>query len=133
MKHRYDTFLAKIHDRKDPVNRFINMLHSETTWLTSPASTKYHLNRESGLLEHSIGVDETLLQLRTALAPEMSKESCVIVGLFHDIGKVGMPRKQYYLPEGRSVAHKKEPLLLLLHWADMWTASVKVKDTSLIP
>jgi len=99
MKERYDALLAKIHDREDAVNRFIDMLHSETTWLTSPASTKYHLNKEGGLLEHSIGVAETLLQLRAALAPEISEESCVIVGLFHDIGKVGMPGKPYYLPE----------------------------------
>jgi HD superfamily phosphohydrolase YqeK len=99
MKERYDALRAKIHDRKEAVNRFINMLHTETTWLTSPASTKYHLNKEGGLLEHSIGVAETLLQLRAALAPEVSEESCVIVGLFHDIGKVGMPGKPYYLPE----------------------------------
>ena len=33
-----------------------------------------------------------------------------------------------YVPEGRSVAHKEEPLLLLLHWADMWTASVKERE-----
>ncbi|MCG2735574.1 MAG: hypothetical protein L6282_04190, partial [Candidatus Methanoperedenaceae archaeon] len=78
MKERYDALLAKIHDRIDAVNRFINMLHTETTWLTSPASTKYHLNKEGGLLEHSIGVAETLLQLRAALAPEISEESCVI-------------------------------------------------------
>ncbi len=33
-----------------------------------------------------------------------------------------------YVPEGRSVAAKEEPLLLLLHWAaDMWTASVRGK------
>lgn len=32
------------------------------------------------------------------------------------------------MPEGRSVAHKEEPLLLLLHWADMWTASVKERE-----
>jgi len=31
-----------------------------------------------------------------------------------------------YVPEGRSVAHKEEPLLLL-HWGDMWTASVREK------
>ena len=180
MKERYEPLLAKIDERKEAINKFIDMLHSETSWLTSPASTKYHLNREGGLLEHSTGVAETLLQLRAVLAPEISEESCVIVGLFHDIGKVGMPGKPYYLPEfkdgeptgayttnpeivamglslrslylvsqyiplsdaeaqaiayhdgmyvpeGRSVAHKEEPLLLLLHWADMWTASVKEK------
>lgn len=180
-KERYEALLAKIRDRKKAVNKFIDMLHSETTWLTSPASTKYHMNREGGLLEHSIGVAETLLRLREVLALEISEESCVIVGLFHDIGKVGMPGKPYYLPEvkdgkptgayvknhdivamgialrslylvsqyiplsdaeaqaiayhdgmyvpeGRSVAHKEEPLLLLLHWADMWTASVREKS-----
>jgi hypothetical protein len=31
-----------------------------------------------------------------------------------------------YVPEGRSVAHKEEPLLLLLHWADMWTCDKKL-------
>jgi hypothetical protein len=30
-----------------------------------------------------------------------------------------------YVPEGRSVAHKEEPLLLLLHWGDMWAESVR--------
>jgi len=29
-----------------------------------------------------------------------------------------------YVPEGRSVSHREEPLLLLLHWADIWTAKV---------
>ncbi len=178
MKDRYNHLLSKITERKTNVDKFIEVLHTETTWLTSPASTKYHLNKEGGLLEHSIGVAETLLQLRTALAPEISEESCVIVGLFHDVGKVGMPGKPYYLPEikdgkltgtyainpeivamglslrslylvsqyiplsdeeaqaiayhdgmyvpeGRSVAHREEPLLLLLHWGDMWTASVR--------
>jgi hypothetical protein len=180
VKEKYNHLLSKIIERKSEVEKFIDILHTQTSWLTSPASTKYHLNREGGLLEHSVGVAETLLQLRAALAPEISEESCVIAGLFHDVGKVGMPGKPYYLPEvkngkptgaytinpdivamglalrslylvsqyipltdaeaqaiayhdgmyvpeGRSVAHKEEPLLLLLHWADMWTASVREK------
>jgi len=99
MKDRYKHLLSKIKERKPAADKFIEILHTQTTWLTSPASTKYHLNKEGGLLEHSIGVAETLLQLRAALAPEISEESCVIVGLFHDIGKVGMPGKPYYLTE----------------------------------
>ena len=180
MEERYNKLLSKITERKPEVDKFIEVLHSETTWLTSPASTKYHLNKEGGLLEHSVGVAETLLRIRDALAPEISDESCVIVGLFHDTGKIGMLGKPYYLPEmkngkhtgaytinndvvamglslrslylvsqyiplsdteaqaiayhdgmyvpeGRAVAHKETPLLLLLHWADMWTASVREK------
>ncbi len=64
MKERYHDLLSKIIERKSEADRFIGVLHNQTTWLTSPASTKYHLNKEGGLLEHSIGVAETLLQLR---------------------------------------------------------------------
>ena len=174
---RYESLLAKVTERKTEVQQLVNMLHNETTWLTTPASTRYHLNVQGGLLLHSVGVAETLLRIKDTLAPDISDESCVIVGLFHDLGKVGMPGKPYYLPEmkdgkptgkystntelvsmgqslrslyltsryltlsdeeaqaiayhdgmyvpeGRSVSHREEPLLLLLHWADMWTAKV---------
>jgi 23S rRNA maturation-related 3'-5' exoribonuclease YhaM len=87
MKDRYKHLLSKIKERKPAADKFVEVLHTQTTWLTSPASTKYHMNREGGLFEHSIGVAETLLQMRIALAPEISEESCVIVGLFHDIGR----------------------------------------------
>jgi hypothetical protein len=89
------------------------------------------LNKEGGLLEHSIEVAETLLQLRAALAPEISEESCVIAGLLQYIplsdeeAQAIAYHDGMYVPEGRSVTHKEEPLLLLLHWGDMWTASVR--------
>lgn len=177
MTAKYDILLSKVTQRKSEVDKFIEILHTQTTWLTSPASTKYHMNKEGGLLEHSINVAENLLRLKETLKPDIMDESCVIVGLFHDIGKVGMPGKPYYIPEikegkptdnytvneelvsmaistrslyfiskyisitdeeaqaiayhdgmyvpeGKSVAHKERPLLLLLHWADMWSASV---------
>jgi hypothetical protein len=44
-------------------------------------------------------VARTLLTMRSALAPEISEESCVIVGLYHDLGKAGMPGKPFYLPQ----------------------------------
>jgi len=173
----YESLLTRVTERQPQVQKFIDMLYNETTWLTSPASTKYHLNIEGGLLQHSVGVTETLLRIKDALAPDISDESCIITALFHDVGKVGMPGKPYYVPEvrdgvatgnyyinhelvamglslrslylvsqyipltdeeaqaiayhdgmyvpeGRSVSHREEPLLLLLHWADMWTAKV---------
>ena len=73
------------------------MFEKDTSWLTSPASTRFHLNKEGGLLEHSVGVTEMMLKLRDTLAPEISDESCVIVGLLHDAGKIGMPGKPRYL------------------------------------
>jgi hypothetical protein len=176
----YDTLKRKVIDRKASFDRFLALLESETTWLSSPASTRYHLAEEQGLLKHSIGVAETLLRFRETLAPAITEESCVIVGLFHDAGKLGMPGKPLYLPnenewmvknrgirykinpdvvamglavrslylvtqyiplseaeaqaiayhdgqyieDNKIVAHKEEPLTLLVHWADYWTAHI---------
>jgi hypothetical protein len=52
------------------------MLHTETTWLTSPASTKYHLNIEGGLLQHSVGVAETLLRIKISVTNHVSSLGC---------------------------------------------------------
>ena len=177
---RYNALKLKIKERKKPFDGFITLLEEETTWLTSPASTRFHLAEEQGLLKHSVGVAETLLRFREFLAPTINEESCIIVGLFHDVGKLGVPGKPYYLPndnawmvknkgicyktspavvtmglavrslylilqyitlseaeaqaityhdgqyidDNRIVAHKEEPLTLLLHWADYWTAHI---------
>lgn len=97
IQEKYEALKKKVVKRKKEFDAFINMLEKDTIWLTSPASTRFHLNKPGGLLEHSVGVTETLLRLRETLAPQVSEESCVIVGLFHDVGKVGMPGKPRYL------------------------------------
>jgi hypothetical protein len=178
--NHYEFLKQRVIERKEPFDRFLALLEGETTWLTSPASTRYHLSEEQGLLRHSVGVAETLLHFRETLAPAIKEESCVIVGLFHDVGKLGMPGKplyllndnewmvknrgirykinpdvvamglavrslylvtQYipiseteaqaiayhdgqYIEDNKIVAHKEEPLTLLVHWADYWTAHI---------
>lgn len=97
IKNRYEALKALVVDRKAQFERLIAFMENETTWLTSPASTKYHLCVEGGLLEHSVNVAESMLKIREALAPEISEESCVIVSLIHDLGKVGMPGNPQYL------------------------------------
>jgi len=180
IKDRYESLKQKVSGRKEPFDNFIHFLEKETTWLSSPASTRYHLCVEGGLLKHSVGVAETLLKFREFLAPGISEESCVIVGLFHDVGKVGMPGKPLYIPndnewmvqkrgikfkvnpevvsmglavrslylvakhlpltdaeaqaiayhdgqyidDNKVIAHNEEPLTLLVHWADYWTAHI---------
>lgn len=49
------------------------------------------------MLEHCVNVAESMLKIRQALAPNISVESCVIVSLVHDLGKVGMPGNPQYL------------------------------------
>ena len=84
-------------DRKEKFLDLMKWLETETTYLTSPASTKYHLCREGGLLEHLVSVAATMIRLKKTLAPEISDEQCVIVALLHDVGKVGLPGCPQYL------------------------------------
>ena len=48
-------------------------------------------------MQHSVNVAKTLIKMRRELLPESSLESCVIVALFHDVGKVGFPGPPYYI------------------------------------
>lgn len=107
VKERYEFLKNKVVKRKKEFEVFIAMFEKDTSWLNSPASTKYHLNKEGGLLEHSVGVAETMLKLRETLTPEISEESCVIVGLLHDAGKIGMPGKPRYLKNDNEWEIKK--------------------------
>ncbi len=95
---RYRGFIDLVERRGKEVSDFIRFLEEETSWLTSPASTRFHNDFEGGLLKHSISVAETLIKVKGILAPAIDNESCVIVGLFHDVGKVGFPGKPFYLP-----------------------------------
>lgn len=102
LSHSYDGLLEMITERRADVERFLHFLETKTNWLTAPASTGHHLNVEGGLITHSLSVTHTLLRLRDTLEPGFSDETCVIVGLFHDVGKVGAPGQPFY------IAYKEE-------------------------
>lgn len=129
---RYEALKGLVTERKDDFMRLTEFVEKETTYLTAPASIKYHLNRRGGLLEHSVNVAETLLKLRCALAsgeapdgnipPDLhggiahvpggkreaiSVESCVIVALFHDLGKAGVPGAPQYMENEPSEKQKR--------------------------
>ena len=97
LTERYEVLKSKVINRREEFLALMNFVENETAYLTAPASTKYHLCREGGLLEHSVNVAETLLKLKNILAPEISDESCVIVGLLHDLGKAGVPNNPQYI------------------------------------
>ena len=94
---RYEALKSRVVKRKEEFTALINFMENETDYLNSPASTRFHLCRKQGLLEHSVNVAETMLKLRAAIAPEIDEESCVITALIHDLGKAGMPGIPQYL------------------------------------
>ncbi len=103
---RYQELKGKVINRKKEFADLMNFIENETVYLTTPASTKYHLCRERGLLEHSVNVAENLLKIKAVLAPEISDESCVIVALLHDLGKAGMPGQPQYIKNEPSPKQK---------------------------
>ena len=94
---RYEALRAKIIRRSDEFDDLMEFIETRTAWLTAPASTRFHLCRENGLLEHSVNVAETLIRLKDTLYPLIEDESCVIVALLHDLGKSGTPEGAQYL------------------------------------
>ena len=122
LETKYNTLFEKLDERKDQVMKFRFFLESETSWLSSPASTRFHLNIERGLLLHSVGVTYNALRIKDLLAPNITDESVVITALFHDLGKVGLPGKPYYLPnknkweiEKRGMAYKVNPSIVTMN------------------
>jgi len=97
LQKRYDALKAKVKHRADEFADLMDFVETKTAWLTAPASTRFHLCREHGLLEHSVNVAETLLRLKDTLYPLIDDESCVIVALLHDLGKAGSPNGLLYM------------------------------------
>lgn len=77
------------------------LLKSDFT--TCPASTKFHSNHEGGLIEHSVKAYKRFIRNLVKEYGEnwqdhISEESAAMIGLLHDICKVG-----YYKQEMRNV------------------------------
>ena len=94
---RYEVLKAKVKTRANDFADLMEFIETKTAWLTAPASTRFHLCVESGLLEHSVNVAETLLRIKNTLYPLIEDESCVIVALLHDLGKAGTPEGAQYI------------------------------------
>jgi len=97
LRDRYNDLKSKVVKRADGFAGLMEFIETDTEWLIAPASTRFHLCREHGLLEHSVNVAETLIRIKNTLYPFIEDESCVIVALLHDLGKVGMPGHPLYL------------------------------------
>ena len=97
LENRYSALKEKVRSRKEAFNGLMHFVETQTAYLSAPASIKFHLCREQGLLEHSVNVAETMLLLRATLMPALSEESCVIVALLHDLGKAGVPGQPQYI------------------------------------
>ena len=124
LEEKYLALFELLLERKEQVIKFKEFIEKETCWLTAPASTRFHLNIEKGLLLHSVHVTYTALEIKNLLAKDITDESVVIAALFHDLGKVGYQGKPYYLPndnkweiQNRGITYKINPEVLTMNLA----------------
>lgn len=100
MKQNRSEFVELLYSTgREGMDEVIGQLE-ELGFFQAPASSKFHLNHEGGLLEHSLNVCKVGLMLREqmlALKPELeeslNKESVIIAALLHDICKADIYQK----------------------------------------
>jgi len=95
--------LSKI--EREGIQQLIEFL-DESDFYTSPCSTKYHLNREGGLAEHSWGVFCNLKHKIEFFGLDVTMDTVRICGLLHDICKV----ESYFLDKGKYKFKSEFPL-----------------------
>ena len=89
-----DKFVELLQSTHRPgVDNVINSLE-ELGFFSAPASTRFHLAYEGGLLEHSLGVcrialmvRKQVLLVRPELEPQLPIESIILTTLLHDVCK----------------------------------------------
>lgn len=64
---------------------------------SAPCSSQFHLCYPGGLAEHSLNVYNTMLKLNEALGSNIPKETMIVAGLLHDLGKMGQFNKPNYV------------------------------------
>lgn len=101
MEH-YNNLKSSIIKRKTEFDHFIDFLENRTSWLTAPADVTGPLACEKGLLIRSVAVTKQLLRIKDTLMPQLDEESAIIIGLFHDVGKVGVEGKPLYIEEQKA-------------------------------
>lgn len=106
MKEQYIELIKET--KRKGINKLIKWLET-TDFFTAPASTRYHLARETGLLEHSLNVYQNLLVEDEG----HDLDSLIIVALLHDICKAN-----YYSVSERNVKRENEWVKELYYCVD---------------
>jgi putative nucleotidyltransferase with HDIG domain len=86
-------------DRQEQIGKLL--AHFEERLALCPAShyTEYHNCFPGGLIDHSLRVLKLCNRLAKAAETQLNKESMIFCCLFHDLGKLGDPEHEYYLPQ----------------------------------
>ena len=92
--------------------KLCNDLHDRLAVCPASTRTDYVGCFTGGLVWHSLNVLKAMKNLRTAfeLDSKVHADSIIILGLFHDLGKLGNSKEDYYLPQA-SDWHRNKGIL----------------------
>ena len=87
---RFEGLLLSV-DR-DGIRKLVDYIRNNTDFYTAPASTRFHLACEGGLLQHSLNVYDCLVAKKESpvwkpILDGIPNESLIIIALLHDLCK----------------------------------------------
>jgi len=104
---RFDNLLGSV--QRDGMDRLLNYIKTKTDFYKAPASTRFHLACDGGLLQHSLNVYDCLAAKRNSpvwkdVLQDIPEESLIISALLHDLCKAnfyveGTKNQKTYDPE----------------------------------
>lgn len=121
---RFTNFISLVGDenRRKSLMKLVEHFGERLVLAPGSSRTHYHDAYPGGLIDHSIRVMEYLQKLCKLNGLTISKESIIIAGLFHDIGKVGDLEHDYYIPQEN--AWRRENL------GELYTHNHKIRKMS---
>ena len=79
----------------DGIDKLLRYIKNKTDFYSAPASTRYHMACEGGLLQHSLNVYDCLMAKKESpiwkpILEEIPDESLIIISLLHDLCKANV-------------------------------------------
>jgi len=103
---KYRSLCEKLGDRSEPALRLVDDLGERLALCPASGKKDYHHSFPGGLVDHSLRVLQNAMTLAKAFGWKVPKDSLIIACLFHDLGKVGDHKSDYYVPAEQWRAEK---------------------------
>ena len=104
---RFEELLSSV--KRTGIDKLMEYIRNKTDFYKAPASTRFHLACEGGLLQHSLNVYDCLIAKKESpvwkpILAEIPDESLIIMALLHDLCKAnfykeGTKNQKTYDPE----------------------------------
>ena len=127
---RYRSLLEKnTGDRAESIKLFLDAVEERLAICPASSRREFHRATPGGLVEHSLRVLRNAMKLCKAFEWDLPKDSLVIAACFHDLGKLGDDKDDYYVPQdsdwhrdklGEIYKHNKEIRYMTVPQRGVW-------------